>query len=129
MPTAAWLGEEGVRFKGDSFSTRIWVLVGKGQFAEAEALIAEGSAAGLLSKPQAARMLSEIVKLGTRLREVPASLQRAPNFPTQLRDHTLYEIEQMLRTKDFSLATQAQLKLAKKLILEIPRLMEKGGHL
>ncbi len=55
--------------------------------------------------------------------------QRAKDFPSQLREHTLHEIEQMLNRKDFSLATQAQLKMAKKLILEAPRLMEKGGDL
>ncbi len=50
-------------------------------------------------------------------------------FPSQLREYTLYEIERMLNGKDFSTATQAQLKMAKKLILEAPRLMEKGGDL
>ncbi|MFE8598853.1 hypothetical protein [Archangium violaceum] len=56
-------------------------------------------------------------------------MQRAKDFPSQLREYTLYEIERMLNGRDFSIATQAQLKMAKKLILEAPRLMEKGGDL
>ncbi|QRN98191.1 hypothetical protein JRI60_03720 [Archangium violaceum] len=47
------------------------------------------------------------------------------DFPSQLRDHTLFQIKQMLEHKDFTLATQAQLKLAEKLIEQQDRLMEK----
>jgi hypothetical protein len=101
----------------------------QGQFAEAEVLIAEASAGGLISREHAARLLNEIVRLNMRLGQIPATLQRAKDFPSQLREYTLHEIEQMLNGKDFSLATQAQLKMAKKLILEAPRLMEKGGDL
>ena len=50
-------------------------------------------------------------------------------YSPTLREYTLHQIEQMLKGKDFSIATQAQLKMAKKLILEAPRLMEKGGDL
>lgn len=117
--------EEGVRFKGSTLSARIWVLIGRGEFAEAQALIEEGTASGLLSKPAASRMLEEIGKLTTRLGDLPARLQRAPDFPSQLKDRTLYQIEQMLKAGDFSLATQAQMQMAQKLIRQTDRLMQK----
>jgi hypothetical protein len=113
----------------NTVAARIHALVVQGNFAEAEALIAEASAGGLISQPYAARLLNDIAKLNMRLGQIPATLQRARNFPSQLREYTLYEIERMLNGKDFSIATQAQLKMAKKLILESPRLMEKGGDL
>jgi hypothetical protein len=100
-------------------------LTGQGQFAEAEALIAEGTVAGLLSKPQATRMLEEIAKLTTRLGQLPGRLHRATDFPSQLKDYTLYQIERMLKTSDFSLATKAQLQMAQKLIRQETRLMQK----
>lgn len=121
--------EEGVRVKGSTVSFRIQALMAQGRFAEAEALIAEASAGGLLSREQATRLLNDIARLNMKLGDIPATLQRVGDFPSRLREHTLYEIEQMLKAKDFSLATQAQLKMAKKLILESPRLMEKGGDL
>jgi hypothetical protein len=113
----------------NSAAARIQALIAQGQFAEAEALIAEASAGGLISREHAARLLNDIVRLNMRLGQIPATLQRAKDFPSQLREYTLHEIEQMLNQKDFSLATQAQLRMAKKLILEAPRLMEKGGDL
>jgi hypothetical protein len=64
--------DDGVRVKGSTVVTRIQVLIGQGQFAEAEALIAESSASGLLSKPQAARLLERIAQLNTRLGDIPA---------------------------------------------------------
>ncbi len=117
---------EGVDSKCVTLSARISVLMAKGQFAEAEALIAEGLASGLLSKPQATRLLERIAQLNMRLGQVHASLQRAPDFPSQLKDHTLFQIKQMLDKKDFGLATEAQLRLAKKLIENSDRLMQKG---
>lgn len=110
----------------NSAAARIQALMAQGQFAEARALIAEASAGGLLSQPQAARLLNDIARLSTKLGDVHARLQRVKDFPSQLKDYTLYEIEQMLKQKDFSIATTDQLKLAKKLILESPRLMEKN---
>jgi hypothetical protein len=121
--------EEGVGIKGNTVAVRIRVLIAQGQFAEARALIAEAGTGGLISKEQAARLLNDITRLNMKLGEIPATLQRARDFPSQLREYTLHQIEQMLMGKDFSIATQAQLKMAKKLILEAPRLMEKGGDL
>jgi hypothetical protein len=117
--------EEGTRSKGGTVSTRIWALIAQGQFAEAQVLIAESAAAGLISQTQATRMVERITLLGTRLGQVPATLQRVKDFPSQLREHTLFQIKQMLENKDFTLATQAQLKLAEKLIEQQERLMEK----
>jgi hypothetical protein len=117
--------DEGVRTKGDSVSTRILVLINNGQFAEAEALIAEAKASGLLTAPTAARLLDRISVLNMRLGQTPATLQRAPDFPSQLKDYTLFEIKQMLQQNDFSLATKAQLQMVKKLIEQPDRLMGK----
>jgi hypothetical protein len=121
--------EEGMGIKGNTVAVRIRVLIAQGQFSEARALIAEAGTGGLISKEHAARMLNDITRLNMKLGEIPATLQRAKDFPSQLREYTLHQIEQMLKGKDFSIATQAQLKMAKKLILEAPRLMEKGGDL
>ncbi len=118
--------EEGTRSKGGTVSARIWVLIAQGQFTQAEALIAESTVAGLLSQTQAARMLERITLLNTRLGQIPATLQRVRDFPSQLRDFTLFQIKQFLERKDFTLATQAQLKLAEKLIEQQDRLMEKA---
>jgi hypothetical protein len=117
--------EPGTRTKGGTVSARIWALIAQGQFAEAQALIAESTAAGLLSQTQATRMLERITLLGTRLGQIPATLQRVKDFPSQLREHTLFQIKQLLERRDFTLATQAQLKLAEKLIEQQERLMEK----
>lgn len=116
---------EETRSKGGTVSARIWALIAQGQFAEAQALIAESAAAGLITQQAAARMLERITLLNTRLGQVPATLQRVADFPSQLRDFTLFQIKQLLERRDFTLATQAQLKLAEKLIEQQERLMEK----
>ena len=118
--------EVGGRSECNSAAARIHALIAQGKFAEAKALIAEASAGGLISQPYAARLLNDIAKLSTKLGDVHARLQRVKDFPSQLKDYTLHQIDQMLRQKDFSIATMDQLKLAKKLILESPRLMEKN---
>lgn len=116
---------EETRSKGGTVSARIWALIAQGQFAEAQALIAESAAAGLISQQVATKMVERITLLTTRLGQVPATLQRVKDFPSQLRDHSLFQIKQMLERRDFTLATQAQLKLAEKLIEQQERLMEK----
>lgn len=117
--------EEGTRAKGGTVSMRIWALIAQGQFAEAQALIAESTAAGLIEQQQAARMLERITLLNTRLGQIPATLQRVRDFPSQLRDFSLFQIKQLLEQRDYTLATQAQLKLAEKLIEQQDRLVEK----
>jgi hypothetical protein len=108
-------------------SARINALITNGQFAEAEALIAEASVGGLISQPQAAEMLRQLAQLSTRVGQLPASLQRAKDFPSQLKDYTLFEIKRMLQHKNFSLATESQLKRVKKLLEDPERVMEKMG--
>ncbi|WNG58306.1 hypothetical protein F0U59_28865 [Archangium gephyra] len=117
--------DEGVRAKGSTVSSRVSVLIANGQFAEAEALIAEGVASGLLSQPHATRLLERIAQLNMKLGEISARLQRAPDFPSQLKDYTLFQIKRMLDRGDFSLATEAQLRMAKKLLENPDRLMDK----
>lgn len=124
-PLTEAAAEEGVRTKGSSVHARIVALIAKGEFAEAQVLISESVKAGAISQQLATRLMDKIALLNTRLGEVPATLQRAPNFPSQLRDYTLFQIESMLARDDFSLATQAQLKLAVKLIEQQARLMAK----
>jgi hypothetical protein len=116
---------DGVRVKGSSAQARILTLIARGEFAEAQVLISEASAAGLISKEVATRHLHRINVLTTRLGEIPATLQRTPDFPSQLKDHTLFQIRMMLEARDFSLATSAQLRMAVKLIEDQKRLMEK----
>ncbi len=119
--------EEDVRDTCNSTSARINALIANGQFAEAEALIAEASLGGLISQPQAAEMLRQLTQLSTRVGQLPASLQRAKDFPSQLKDYTLFEIKRMLQHKNFSLATESQLKMVKKLLEDPERVMEKMG--
>ncbi|HYO54102.1 hypothetical protein [Archangium sp.] len=115
----------GVHADCNTVAARIQALMAQWQFAEAEALIAESSAVGLLSRPHATHLLARIAQLNTKLGEIPARLQRAKNFPSQLKEHTLYQIEKMMDDGDFSLATKVQLKEAAKLIKEQTRLMGK----
>lgn len=118
--------DEGVRLKGDnSVNAHIRALIVRGEFTQAEAYIAEAEAASLLSRSQAAQWLEKIAKLNTRLGEIPASVQRAKDFPSQLKEYTLHQIEQMLKNDDFSIATAAQLRQAAKLIKEHPRILPK----
>jgi hypothetical protein len=59
----AYVPEEGVRTKGGSSAAfRIKALIGSGQYAEAEALIAESIAAGLLTKAAAEELREKIRK-------------------------------------------------------------------
>jgi hypothetical protein len=116
---------EGVRAECNTAAARIQALIAQGQFVEAEALIAESTAAGLLSRPHATQLLARIAQLNTKLGEIPARLQRAKDFPSQLKEHTLYQIEKMMDDGDFSLATKAQLQEAAKLIKQQARLMRK----
>jgi hypothetical protein len=103
----------------------IWELIGNGQFSAARARIAEATATGRLAPQEAARMARRLALLHTRLGELPARLQHVEGFPSQLREHTLFQIQRMLEARDFHLATEAQLKRAKKLIEQRERLMAK----
>lgn len=110
---------------GDSASNRILVLIARGEFTQAQVLIHESVKGGLMSQATAAALLVRIQLLNTKLSEIPARLQRVANFPAVLKNHTLHQIINMLEAKDYSVATEAQLMTAKKLIEQSPRLMEK----
>jgi hypothetical protein len=110
---------------GDSASTRVLLLIKNGQFAEAQLLIQESVKGGLMSQATATAMVARIQLLNTKQGEIPARLQRVANFPAVLKEHTLHEIIILLEQRDYSVATQAQLMTAKKLIEQSPRLMEK----
>lgn len=85
----------------------------------------ESSASGLIGKEVAKKMLQRISVLSTKLGEISVRLQRVKDFLSQLKDFTLFEIKTMLDKNDFSLATQAQLQTARKLIEKQARPMEK----
>ncbi|WP_375768554.1 hypothetical protein NR798_43895 [Archangium gephyra] len=126
VPGVEWgAPDDGVHAECNSAVARIQALIAQGQLAEAEVLIAESSAAGLISQQHATQLLARIAQLNTKLGEIPARLQRATDFPSQLKDYTLYQIEKMMKDGDFSLATKAQLREAAKLIKQQPRLMGK----
>lgn len=116
---------DGTRIKGSSFNARLTALLAKGEFVEARMFIAESLKIGTITQQVATQKLERIDKLCTKLGEIPASLQRVANFPSQLRDYTLYQIESMLKRQDYSLASHAQLNMAVKLIEQQPRLMAK----
>lgn len=116
---------DGVRIKGNSVNARITALIAKGEFAEARMLIAESLKIGTISQQAATRLLHKIDLMNTKLGDLPARLQRAPDFPSQLRDYTLFQIKSMLSMKDYSIAAEHQLRLAAKLIEQEPRLMAK----
>ncbi|WPB78045.1 hypothetical protein KYC5002_02610 [Archangium violaceum] len=117
--------DHGVGAECNTAAARIQALIAQGRLAEAEALIAESTAAGLISRPHATQLLTRIAQLNTKLGEIPARLQRAKDFPSQLKDHSLYQIEKMMEDGDFSLATKAQLQEAAELIKQESRLMRK----
>ena len=110
---------------GDSASNRILVLIARGEFAQAQVLIHEAVKGGLMSQATATSLLIRIQLLNTKLSEIPVRLQRVSNFPAVLKEHTLHQIITMLEARDYSVATQAQLMMAKKLIEQSPRLMDK----
>jgi len=62
-------------------AARIQALMAQGQFAEAEVLIAEASAGGLISREHAARLLNDIARLNMRLGQIPGHLAARQGLP------------------------------------------------
>ncbi len=114
----------GAGFGRNSAEARITHLLSEGHFAEAEALVAESRAAGLLEESAAVSLRKSIAEQSMKLSEIPATLQRVAGFPARLREKTRFEIPRMLDSKDFSLATKKELQTALKLLKEQKRLLE-----
>ena len=115
----------GAGFGRNSAEARITHLLSEGQFAEAEALVAESRAAGLLEQSAAVSLRKSIAEQSMKLGDIPARLQRVASFPANLREHSRFEIQRMLDLKNFSVATKKELQTALKLLKEQTRLMEK----
>jgi len=123
---SAWDSGSAGGFGRNSAEARITHLISEGQFAEAEALIAQSRAAGLLEKATAVALRRTIAEQSLRLGDIPAKLQHVAGFPARLRDYTRFEIQRMLEKKDFSIATKKELQTALKLLKQQKRLMEKN---
>jgi hypothetical protein len=128
-PRAGYLQEEaggGAGFGRNSAEARITHLISEGQFAEAEALISESSAAGLIEEPAAVTLRRTIAEQSMKLGDIPATLQHVGSFPARLREYTRFQIQRMIDQKDFSIATKKELQTALKLLKQQKRLMEKN---
>jgi hypothetical protein len=116
-------------FGRNSAEARITHLISDGQFAEAEALIAESASSGLIEQSVAASLRRQIADLSMRLGDIPARLQRVSGFPAKLKDFTRFQLQKMYDRKDFSLASkkefQTALKLLKDTAKEDSRLLQK----
>jgi hypothetical protein len=113
-------------FGRNSAEARITHLISEGQFAEAEVLISESSASGLLDEAAAISLRRTLAEQSLKLGDLPASLQRVAGFPARLRDYTRFDIQRMFDRKDFSVATKKELQTALKLLKQQKRLMEKN---
>ena len=113
-------------FGKNSAEARITHLLTEGQFAEAEALIAETRAAGLIEQSTADTLRKSIAEQSMKLGDIPATLQRVASFPANLRDYTRFRLQRMLELKDFSVATKKELQTALKLLKEQKRLLEQN---
>jgi len=119
----------GAGFGRNSAEARITHLISEGQFAEAEALIAESASSGLVEKSTTVALRKQIADLSMKLGEIHARLQRAPNFPAKLKEFTRFQIQKMYDSKNFSIASkkefQTALKLLKEAANENSRLLQK----
>lgn len=128
-PRAGHVPEEsgsGAGFGRNSAEARITHLISEGRFAEAEALISESKAAGLLEEAAAVTLRKAITQQTLKLGDIHATLQHVAGFPARLRDYTRFQIQRMLDQRDFSIATKKELQTALKLLKEQKRLMEKN---
>ncbi len=106
----------GAGFGRNSVEARITHLISEGQFAEAEALITESAASGLVEQSVAVSLRRQIADLSMKLGEIPARLQRVPNFPAKLKDFTRFHIQKMYDSADFGIASKKELQTALKLL-------------
>ncbi len=131
LPSCAHPREEGGGggFGRNTAEAQITHLISEGQFAEAEALITESASSGLVEQSTAVALRRQIADLSMKLGEIPARLQRVPNFPAKLKDFTRFQIQKMYDSNDFSIASkkefQTALKLLKDAAKDSSRLLQK----
>lgn len=106
----------GAGFGRNSAEARITHLISEGQFAEAEALIAESASSGLVEQSVAASLRRQIADLSMRLGDIPARLQRVSDFPAKLKNFTRFQLQKMYDKNDFSLASKKEFQTALKLL-------------
>jgi len=119
----------GAGFGRNTAEARINHLLVEGQFAEAEALITESVSSGLVEQSTASVLRRQIADLSLKLGEIPARLQRVPNFPAKLKELTRLQIQKMYDSNNFSMASKKELQTALKLLKDVAkdnsRLLEK----
>ncbi|MDY7229950.1 hypothetical protein [Hyalangium rubrum] len=108
-------------FGRNSAEARITHLISEGQFAEAEALVADSAASGLVEQATATAFRRQIADLSMKLGEIPARLQRVPSFPSRLKDFTRHDLQKMYDAGDFSIATKKELQTALKLLKDVAK--------
>jgi hypothetical protein len=111
----------GAGFGRSSAEARINHLIAEGQFAEAETLIAESASSSVIEQSTATALRRQIADLSMRLGEIPARLQRVPNFPAKLKDFTRFQLQKMYDTQDFSIASKKELQTALKLLKDVAK--------
>ncbi|HYO54659.1 hypothetical protein [Archangium sp.] len=111
----------GAGFGRNTAEARITHLISEGQFAEAEALITESASSGLVEQSTAIALRRHVADLSMKLGEIPARLQRAPNFPAKLKDFTRFHIQKMYDSQDFSIASKKELQTALKLLKDVAK--------
>jgi hypothetical protein len=111
----------GAGFGRSSAEARINHLIAEGQFAEAEALIAESASSSVIEQSTATALRRQIADLSMKLGEIPARLQRVPNFPAKLRDFTRFQLQKMYDAQDFSIASKKELQTALKLLKDVAK--------
>ncbi|NTX35158.1 hypothetical protein HUA78_11950 [Myxococcus sp. CA033] len=108
-------------FGRNSAEARITHLISDGQFAQAEALVAESTSSGLIEQAAATAFRRQIADLSMKLGEIPARLQRVPSFPSRLKDFTRHELQKMYDAENFSIGTKKELQTALKLLKDVAK--------
>ncbi len=111
----------GAGFGRNSAEARINHLLVEGQFVEAEALITESLSSGLIEQSSATVLRRQIADLSLKLGDIPARLQRVPNFPAKLKEYTRHQIQRMYDGNDFSLVSKKELQTALKLLKDVAK--------
>jgi hypothetical protein len=111
----------GAGFGRNTAEARINHLLSEGQFVEAEALLTESVSSGLVEQSTAVTLRREIAELSMKLGEIPARLQRIPNFPAKLKEFTRFQIQKMYDGNDCSLVSKKEIQTALKLLKDVAK--------